>query len=132
MQDLYHKIKATKTIIPAVQTATVTGTGVDLAGFESAVAFIHMGSLTDGTHTPKLQESSDNVNWTDVIAGGGGQLGSFTALVANTGQAVGYINGQRYLRVLVTVSGAASGGLYGATIVAGDARHQPVTSVQAP
>lgn len=132
MQDLYHKIRPTQAILPVVQTSTVTGISVDLAGFESAVVFINMGELTDGTHTPKLQDSSDNINWTDVVAGTGSQLGSFSALVANTPQTVGYINGRRYVRVLVTVSGATSGGLYGATVIAGNARHLPTTSVQAP
>jgi hypothetical protein len=50
--------------------ASVTGTGVDLQSYESAEVVITVGTITDGTHTPKLQESAtSNSGFTDVAAG---------------------------------------------------------------
>ena len=57
MKDLYHQIAETTSFEPAAKTATVTGTGVDLQGYESATVLIAVGTVTDGTHTPKLQDS---------------------------------------------------------------------------
>ncbi len=130
MRDLQHKISTVKSFYPAAQTATVTGTGVDLTGYESAVAIVHVGAYTDGTHTPKLQESSDNSIFADVAAAD--LLGAFAALAANVLQPVGYIGQKRYIRVLVTVAGATTGAVYGAVIVRGDARHLPAGATQAP
>src|SRR5579872_2220437 len=87
-RDLYHFANGAQTINPAAYTASVTGTGVNLQGYEGVDASIFMGALTDGTHTPKLQESSDNSTFTDVAAGD--LLGSFSALVTLLRQKLGY------------------------------------------
>jgi hypothetical protein len=130
MRDLQRKISFVKSFYPAPQTATVTGTGVDLTGYESAVAIVHVGAYTDGTHTPKLQESSDNSIFADVAAAD--LLGSFSALAANVLQPVGYTGQKRYIRVLVTVAGATTGALYGAVVIRGDARHLATGLAQTP
>lgn len=136
MRDLYHNIKPNVSFDPAAHTASVTGTGVDLAGFESAIASVQFGAITDGTHTPKLQDSPDNSTFTDVDASL--VQGAFTAALTGAGnggsavQTVGYIGQQRYLRVFVTAAGTTSGGIYGATITEGHPRHAPVTITQAP
>lgn len=98
------------------------GTGVDTAGYESACALIDFGAWTDGTHTPKLQDSPDNSTFTDVAAGN--LDGSFTAVSSGAGQnqtyKVGYKGAQRYLRVVMTVAGTTTGAVSAATIVLGD------------
>src|SRR5579875_3766008 len=77
---------------PAAHAATVTGAAFDREkGFNSdigapyeAVDFIlDVGAYTDGTHTPKLQDSPDNSTWTDVPAAN--NLGAFTA-ISGSGQ----------------------------------------------
>jgi fluoride ion exporter CrcB/FEX len=124
MKDLYHNLEVKTSLAPKTRTASENGTGVDLQGFEAALVVIHAGTITDGTHTPKLQESDDNSTWSDV--GSSDLLGSFSNISSNSIQTVGYIGSKRYIRVVATVSGATSGGIYGATIVKGAPRHAPV------
>lgn len=123
--NLYDSIAAVVSLNPAARTATANGTGVDLAGWETSVCLVSVGAWTDGTHTPKLQESADNSTFTDVAAAD--LEGSFTA-IAGTGQqnaiqVVGYKGSKRYVRVVSTVTGATTGAVYGAAIVKGRPRH---------
>src|SRR4051812_29715472 len=124
MRDLKNRVSTAVSIAPAVRTATVNGSGVDLQGYEAAMAVVHFGAYTDGTHTPKLQESSDNSTFADVAAGD--LIGSFTAVSAaggaNTIQQVGYRGSKRYVRVVLTLSGTTTGAGSGATVVRGRAR----------
>ena len=134
MKDLYHRIVPVQSLAPSATTATRNGTGVDLQEYESACLELSVGAWTDGTHTPKLQESSDNSTWTDVAAGD--QLGTFTAIAGtgqqNAEQIVGYIGSKRYIRPVVTVSGATTGVVLGARVIKGHARFNPAGSTLAP
>lgn len=107
-------------ITPAAKTATSNGSSVDLAGYGSALAVLVVGTITDGTHTPKLQECDDNSTWTDVAAGD--LEGTFAALASTTNQYIGYKGHRRYIRVVVTVAGATTGGVYGAAVLKGGAQ----------
>lgn len=111
-------------LAPAARTASANGTGVDMASFATITLALVVGAITDGTHTPKMQESDDNSTFTDVAAGD--LIGSFTALAANTNQRVGYKGAKRYLRAVSTVSGATTGGVYAAVFLCGSARKKPV------
>lgn len=124
MKDLYHDISLAQSVKPAAYTASVDGGGVDLAGYEGATVLVVPGTKTDGTHTPKLQESDDDNTYTDVAAGD--LLGSFSVVASETPQVVGYIGIKKYIRVVVTVSGATTGAIYGAYILKGYPRHAPV------
>lgn len=112
-------------LAPAVRTnGTVNGTGVDLQAYEASYALVHFGAYTDGTHTPKLQESDDNSSFTDVAAAD--LLGAFSAVAAaggaNTIQKVAYRGAKRYIRIVMTTSGATSGAASGGSIVRGRSR----------
>lgn len=124
-RDLRSNIDAANSLPPAARIATANGSGVDLRGYESAMALVHFGTWTDGTHTPSLQESDDNSTFTAVAAAD--QQGSFTAVSSaggnNTVQRVGYVGAKRYTRVIMTVAGATTGAVSSATIVRG----QPAT-----
>lgn len=122
--DLKNNLDAKQSVAPAAHTSSVNGTGVDLQNYHGAMVHIHPGTITDGTHTPKLQESADNSSFSDVAAAD--LVGSFAAIANNTLQRVGYIGSKRYVRVVVTVSGATTGGVYGASIVLGSPRKAPV------
>lgn len=124
MKDLQSKIGFIISIIAAAITATANGAGVDLQGFNSATVLFSAGAITDGTHTPKLQESDDNSAWNDVAAGD--QVGSLVAITANSQQKVGYKGNKRYIRAVSTVAGATTGGIYSAIVVRGDADLAPV------
>lgn len=99
-------------IIPAVYTATATGVGVDLRGYDAAMVEFQSGALAGaGLFTPKLQESDDSTNgidgaWNDVVAAD--QLGLLTNLVASAVQRVGYVGAKRWVRPVATyVSGTS-------------------------
>jgi hypothetical protein len=118
-------MKATKDILdfvslipPAViKTTTTTGTGIDLANALENLVTFHPGAITDGTHTPKLQESDAlGSGYSDVAAAD--QVGTLSALAASTIQQVSYIGSKRYIRAVVTVTGSPStGGYYTAAAV---------------
>lgn len=118
MRDLKSKIDVVQSITPAAKTATGNGTGVDLQGFGSAMVVFHPGTITDGTHTPTIEESDDNSAFTAVAAAD--TQGTLAALASNVIQRVGYIGTKRYIRAVVTVAGASTGGVYGATVVRGN------------
>lgn len=100
-------------IIPAVYTATATGVGVDLQGFDGAMVVFQTGAIAAaGLFTPKIQESDDSTTgsdgtWNDVAAGD--QLGSLANLAASAQQRVSYIGKKRWVRPVATyVSGTST------------------------
>jgi hypothetical protein len=119
--DMHRELSPATSLAPATRTSSTNGTGIDLQFSEAAEAEFIVGTITDGTHTPKIQESDDNSTYTDVA--GGDQIGTLTALASNTIQRVAYIGRKRYIRAVVTVSGATSGGVYAAVVQRGHRRH---------
>lgn len=106
-------------LAPQARTASANGSSVDLAGYRGAIVVILVGTVTDGTHTPKVQHCDDNSTWVDAAASD--LEGTFAALAAATNQYVGYKGAKRYIRVVSTVSGATTGGIYGAAVIKGGA-----------
>ncbi|MFK5949266.1 MAG: hypothetical protein QM500_10920 [Methylococcales bacterium] len=124
MKDLQSKIRLAVALAIAVRTASANGSGIDLQGFNSAVVVLTPGTITDGTHTPKVQESDDDSTYTDVAATD--LVGTLADLTSDTVQKVGYKGNKRYIRVVLTVAGTTTGGIYGALAVRGDADLSPV------
>jgi hypothetical protein len=122
-RDLNNETAPATSLVPAARTASANGTGVDLAGYKGTTVLVHFGVITDGTHTPKIQDSADNSTFADVAAEF--QSGTFTAATSSSGgsaiQEVGYLGTARYLRVVMTVASATTGGLSAASIVRGRA-----------
>ena len=123
MKDMKNNMDAVLSINSATYNTDQTGAGVDLRQFDSAMALIQSGALTNGTHTPKMQESDDDSTYTDVAAAD--LEGSFANLVADAIQRVGYKGAKRYIRIFVTSNGAA-GMIYGSSIVRGTPHTSPV------
>lgn len=124
MRDLKNNIDEVNSIAPAAHAASVNGAGVDIKGFDGVVVSFVVGAITDGAHTPTVEESDDNATFTAVAAAD--LEGALAALVANTNQRVGYKGGKRYLRAVSTVAGATAGGVYAATVIRGIAHMRPV------
>lgn len=125
MKDLYNNLAPVVSLSPAARTASADGTGVDLQGYEGALVLVTTGTITDGTHTVELQESDDNSTFSAVAdADLQGDEPAIGAANDNTSYKLGYLGSKRYLRVAVTVAGATTGGVYGASIVRGFARHK--------
>src|SRR5262249_10572474 len=126
-KQLSSSISVVEALAPAARTATATGVGVDLAGYESATVVIHAGDWTDGEHTWAIQDSADNDTFEAADAahvvgdyppgsGGGGDAQVST---------LAYVGDARYIRVLNSVSGSPSTGLVSsALVIKGHARHQ--------
>lgn len=127
IRDLVQQISAALSVSPqALTDGTVNGASVDMQNFESAAVVVVSGTVTDGTHTPSLEDSPDNSTWTAVAAGN--LTGAFTAIAAANDdeiQEVGYVGAQRYLRAVVVTTGATTGGLVAAAIVRGAPRTIP-------
>jgi hypothetical protein len=130
--SLYNVALAKSSILPAgPRTTNTTGTTVDRmtdeGGFRSALVLIHVGTVTDGTHTVEVQDSPNNSDWTAVA--NDFLQGTEPALITSNDERIheiGYTGHQRYLRVVVTASGSpATGGVYGATILLGWPRKMP-------
>jgi hypothetical protein len=118
IRDLHNRLDDVTSVAPAVINATATGTGADLAGYRVAEVLFVVGTITDGTHTPKLQESDVvGSGYTDVAAGD--QSGTLAALATNTNQKVSYLGTKRFIRAVVTVAAGATGGAYSAVVLRG-------------
>lgn len=122
--DIKQTQDVQNSLAPAARTATANGTGVDLANFASATVAFVVGTITDGTHTPSVEESDDNSVYTAVAAAD--LIGSLSNLTSNTNQRVGYRGTKRYIRAKTTVTAATTGGVYAGVVIRGDARKQPV------
>ncbi len=128
IRDLLRNTMVTPSLSPAARVnGTATGAAVDLRGYDGALVTVTFGAYTDGTHTPSLTHSMDGVSYTACPASD--LDGAFTAVNgaggANSIQQVGYIGSQRYLAVVMTTTGATTGALSSASVVAGFPRHAP-------
>lgn len=123
-RDLKSNIDIVASLAPAARTATASGTGVDLRGYESAVVTFVPGTVTDGVHTPSVEESDDDSAFSAVAAND--LLGSLAALASNVIQRVGYRGGKRYIRANITVTGATTGAVDAALVIRGNAVQLPL------
>ena len=124
MKDLKNNIDAVNSIDPDDYTATINGLGIDLQGFEGSAVVFSVGTVTDGTHTPKVEESDDNSNWNDVALVD--QEGTLSDLASGSNQRVGYKGAKRYLRAVLTVSGATIGAQIAGLVLRGMPHREPV------
>ena len=123
MRDMKNNVDIAKSINPATYKTDQTGASVDLSGYESAMVVVISGALTDGAHTPKLQESSDDSTYTDVDSTD--MEGSFANVSANSVQRVGYKGSKRFVRAYVTSSGT-TGCIYAASFLRGEPAIAPL------
>lgn len=125
LYDLKSNIKDSMSLAPAARTATANGTGVDISGAGGVEILWVVGAITDGTHTPSIEESDDNSTFAAVAAGD--LIGTLAALAASTNQKVGYRGTKRYIRAVTTITGSpATGGVYGAVVLQSGKRKRPV------
>jgi hypothetical protein len=133
-QDLYERVLAVPALtgITARVNAVVNGPTVDLGvfgnDFRTALFVISAGTITDGSHAFKVQESVDGTVWTDAAAAQVQNSGlSLTSANSNSAAAIGYVAGDpRYIRLVATITGATTGGVYTAVAVLGEGSFTPV------
>lgn len=131
MQDIKSNIKNIATIKPSQYTALTNGTTVDLQGFGSAMLSFYLWAAdftsADEIYTPKVQESDDDSNWTDVAASDlDGTLTPVTALGEEGQQDVGYKGSKRYVRGVVVTAGTTPATLASCFAVLGHPHRAPV------
>lgn len=127
LREFKSQVDCVQSLAPAARTASANGTGANLQGYNSAMAVFECGALTDGTHTPKLQESDDNSSYSDVAAADYVGGSAPTALSANTVARYGYIGTKQYVRAVMTVAGATTGAVTSAVILRGHPAQAPLS-----
>lgn len=133
--NLYDSISAVATIVSIVLNDDTegTGVGVDLQGYETAVAIVNVGISGDTLsgsvfHTIKLQESDAlGSGYADVAAADmEGTQGTVIDDPAEDPAVVvfGYKGAKRFIRVIDDVTGTHTNGTpFGAVVVRSRARH---------
>ena len=110
MKDLHSKLALVQSLAPAVQSATDTGSAIDLQGFESAVVEIATGAIAgSGDFSFTLQESDTTTggDFSDVAAAD--LQGTVDATLAATSvYKQGYIGSKRYIRHVLTKNSGTS------------------------
>lgn len=128
-RDIHNEFSTVSTIVPQASiTATTTGTTVDLSGYRAAAVVLHVGTLTDGTFTPTVEESDDDSSWSTVAAAD--LSGSFAAITTANDVAtheVSYLGSKRYIRLLMTETVASAGAFFSAVVVRGNPVTGPAT-----
>lgn len=123
-RSIYNECLPKLSLTALARTASADGTAVDrmLSGeqFRSSMLIVNVGTVTDGTHAFKFQESpTNNSDWTDCAAGD--LQGTAISVTSANDEAIfvlGYTGSARYLRAVATVTGSPStGGVYSAVIV---------------
>jgi len=124
-RDIRSDVSPAISLAVDTHTASANGSAVDLQGYEAALVLVVTGTITDGSHAIGLQESDDASTWSNVASSD--ILGTLPTIGATDDDKTftfGYIGSKRYLRVTTTVSGATSGGAYGALVLRGHPRHR--------
>ena len=132
-KDLYSNVVVTQSLTPAVRTADANGTGVDLAGYESATVLFEFGNSADTLSETVyvvgvVQESANNSDFTDVAAAD--LIGTCPTIDApaedTTTAAVGYRGSKRYIRAKLDFTGTHTTGIPCATsVIKGHPTHAP-------
>lgn len=128
MRDLHSNMDAVASLVPAVQSATLAGSAVDLKGYGSAMLIVNTGAIAgSGLYAMALQESDtttdgdfDDVAAADVI---GTALPA--SLAENTVYRLAYIGSKRFVRAKITKTSGTSIAA-GAVIVRGHPHLAPL------
>lgn len=124
IRELKNSLRELKSLDPAARTdGTANGVGADTQEADSALAVIHAGVVSDGTHTPKLQESDDDSIYNDVAALD--QEGTLVDLTTSSTQRAAYKGNKQFVRVVITTTGSSTGAVASAMIVLGHPHATP-------
>ena len=130
MQDISKELNLAIALnATAISSNTTTaGNAIDLQGYEALVLEIRTGAYTDGTYTPLVRESDDNVTYNDVADADLTILEADAVIsAANTVKKIGYVGHKRYVKLSIVSASVTSGATLGATAIRGHARHNPVS-----
>ncbi len=118
---------ATRSSNAAVNGATINRNQAGQGIMRTVTFVVQAGTVTDGTHTFKVQDSVDaGSNWND---NNKDLLGSPQAIASTDDSKTfvfGYKGSAQHVRLVATTSGATSGGVFGAVALLGSGRRTPV------
>lgn len=131
---LYDSTVVRLSVAPALRAnGTVNGSAVNLGswGADSAIAVVITGAVTDGSHAVSIEESDTGAgNWSAIPAGRlTGAAPTVTSANGSTQFEVGITPAPNkpFLRVVAVTTGATTGGILAAVIVAGEIGMSPVS-----
>ena len=100
----------------------INGAGVDMKEAQEGLhAQLHTGTITDGTHDIKLQESDDDgvsdpyTDIVDFLTGGTAAFAQIVAADDNVNRSLNFKRSKRFVRAQVS-AGGGTGGLYAVSI----------------
>lgn len=129
---LYNRCLSRTALPSAARTnGTANGTTVDTGiygnDFRTVLFVVSTGTITDGSHAITVQDSNDGSSWATADAGNiQGSLPTVVAANDDTLFEFGYIPAKQYVRLVVTTSGATTGGVFSAVAVLSEASNTPV------
>lgn len=117
-QDLHNlvSIGAAIALTAVANGEDVEGSVIDRQGSDGLEIIFQVGAYTDGSVTPLIEESADNVNYTAVADANLTNTEASAALTAAGVSSIGYVGSLRYVRA-TAVTAAASTLSVGATYV---------------
>jgi len=122
--DLKNHLSVVRGLAPGVHSTTQTGTGVDLANYDSAMVIIDVGAVTNDDFNIDVQESDELSTGYTNVADADLDGTELVDVVANTQTVIGYHGIKRYIRVLATDKGAGDA-TFSALVVRGAGRVKP-------
>lgn len=132
MRNIFSGTLAVKALASGtVQTGTTNGVAVDTGvyanNFRDVLFVIHSGTLTDGSYAVTVEESDASGSGYAAVDSGRvlGSLPTFAATDDNVWNSFGVRPTKRYVRVVVTATGATTGGVLAATAVLGNGGNNP-------
>ena len=114
LTDVANSVDAKVCLPFTAKTTDTAGVSVDCRTWDlQHAAVLVIGAVTDGTHLPQVQESSDGSTWTAITT-----FTAFTSGAANTNgttvkQVLNFKRNYRYVRGTMTATTITSGGVYG-------------------
>lgn len=127
MTDFVNNVSVALSHVPAVQTATLDGSAVDLLGYQTAMFIVNTGAIVGaGDFSVKVQESdASGSGYADVPAAKLIGAAPPATLLQNAVYEQGFRVSKRYARVVLTRASGTSIAL-GSMILRGDPLVAPV------
>ena len=127
--DLKNNVAVKESIGPQNHTASINGTGVDLAPYHGAMVMFHGNNgdftTTDEAYTPTLEES-DTLGSGYTLVAAADLIGTFSDLRTTEIQTVGYKGAKQFIRAVLTLAGTTPIIDAGAVIIGSALRKAPV------
>lgn len=109
-KDSYSNVSVVTSLVPAVQTATLKGSTVDLKGYDSALLIVNTGAIASaGDYVVTMEESDTTTDGDFATVAAADKIGTLPAtLEASTVYRQAYIGSKRYVRAVITKTGGTS------------------------